>query len=102
MAEPKMGRLKGGAQTQAEAEKLTLSQLELLISGAQWRFDGASRGSGVFFGRKPQRLSPSNSPKNTTDPFLLRTWDRPLVGNPGDPDDKLEFGRNRGAVWFLM
>jgi len=37
-----MGRLKGGANTEAEAEKLSLSQLELLISGAQWRFDGAS------------------------------------------------------------
>ncbi len=37
-----MGRLKGGANTDAEAEKLSLSQLELLISGAQWRFDGAS------------------------------------------------------------
>ena len=37
-----MGRLKGGANTDAEAEKLTLSQLELLISGAEWRFDGAS------------------------------------------------------------
>lgn len=36
-----MGRLKGGANTEAEAEKLTLSQLNLLISGAQWRFDGA-------------------------------------------------------------
>lgn len=39
--EPKMGRLKGGASTDAEAEKLTLSQLELLISGAEWRFDHA-------------------------------------------------------------
>jgi hypothetical protein len=37
-----MGRLKGGANTDAEAAKLTLSQLELLISGAQWRFDKAS------------------------------------------------------------
>jgi hypothetical protein len=37
-----MGRLKGGANTDAEAEKLSLSQLELLISGAQWRFDNAS------------------------------------------------------------
>lgn len=37
-----MGRLKGGANTEAEAEKLTLSQLELLISGAEWRFDRAS------------------------------------------------------------
>ena len=33
-----------------------------------------SRGSGVFFGQKRQRLSPSNSPKKTPDPFLLRTW----------------------------
>jgi len=41
VAEPKMGRLKGGANTEAEAAKLTLSQLELLISGAQWRFDSA-------------------------------------------------------------
>ena len=32
--EPKMGRLKGGANTDAEAEKLSLSQLEQLISGA--------------------------------------------------------------------
>lgn len=37
-----MGRLKGGANTDAEAEKLSLSQLDLLISGAQWRLDGAS------------------------------------------------------------
>jgi hypothetical protein len=37
--EPKMGRLKGGANTEAEAENLTLSQLNLLISGAEWRFD---------------------------------------------------------------
>jgi len=37
-----MGRLKGGANTEAEAEKLSLSQLEMLISGAQWRFDSAS------------------------------------------------------------
>ena len=36
-----MGRLKGGANTEAEAEKLTLSQLELLVSGAEWRFDHA-------------------------------------------------------------
>ncbi len=42
MKEPKMGRLKGGANTDAEAEKLTLSQLELLISGAEWRFDHGS------------------------------------------------------------
>jgi hypothetical protein len=40
--EPKMGRLKGGANTAAEAEKLTLSQLNLLISGAEWRFDHGS------------------------------------------------------------
>ncbi len=40
--EPKMGRLKGGANTDAEAEKLTLSQLELLISGAEWRFENGS------------------------------------------------------------
>ncbi len=40
--EPKMGRLKGGANTDAEAEKLTLSQLELLVSGAEWRFDHAT------------------------------------------------------------
>ena len=31
--EPKMGRLKGGANTEAEAEKLSLAQLEILISG---------------------------------------------------------------------
>jgi len=37
-----MGRLKGGANTDAEAEKLTLSQLDLLISGAEWRFDHGS------------------------------------------------------------
>ncbi len=37
-----MVRLKGGANTDAEAEKLTLSQLELLfVSGAEWRFDHA-------------------------------------------------------------
>ncbi len=42
MAEPKRGRLRGGANTDAEAEKLSLSQLEQLISGAQWRFDGAT------------------------------------------------------------
>jgi hypothetical protein len=37
-----MGRLKGGANTEAEAEKLSLTQLELLISGAEWRFDRAT------------------------------------------------------------
>ena len=37
-----MGRLKGGANTEAEAEKLTLAQLELLISGAEWRLDRAT------------------------------------------------------------
>ncbi len=37
-----MGRLKGGANTETEAAKLTLSQLELLISGAEWRFDRAT------------------------------------------------------------
>ncbi len=41
-SEPKMGRLKGGANTRAEAEKLSLAQLELLISGAEWRFDRAT------------------------------------------------------------
>ena len=41
-SEPKMGRLKGGANTSAEAEKLSLAQLELLISGAEWRFDRAT------------------------------------------------------------
>ncbi|OYY07597.1 MAG: hypothetical protein B7Y70_14340 [Rhizobiales bacterium 35-68-8] len=40
--EPKRGRLRGGANTDAEAEKLSLTQLEQLISGAQWRFDGAT------------------------------------------------------------
>jgi hypothetical protein len=40
--EPKMGRLKGGANTDAEAEKLSLAQLEILISGAEWRFDRAT------------------------------------------------------------
>lgn len=37
-----MGRLKGGANTEAEAEKLSLTQLELLISGAEWRFGRAT------------------------------------------------------------
>lgn len=37
-----MGRLKGGANTDAEAEKLSLAQLNLLIEGAQWRFDSAT------------------------------------------------------------
>ena len=37
-----MGRLKGGANTDAEAERLTLSQLNLLISGAEWRFGHAT------------------------------------------------------------
>lgn len=37
-----MGRLKGGANTDAEAEKLSLSQLNLLIEGAEWRFDKAT------------------------------------------------------------
>lgn len=37
-----MGRLKGGANTEAEAEKLTLSQLNLLISGAVWRLENGS------------------------------------------------------------
>lgn len=40
--EPKIGRLKGGANTEAEAEKLSLAQLELLISGAEWRFERAT------------------------------------------------------------
>ena len=39
MPEPKMGRLKGGANTEAEAERLSLSQLNLLIAGAEWRLD---------------------------------------------------------------
>ncbi len=42
VSEPSMGRLKGGANTEAEAEKLTLSQLQLLIAGAEWRFDRAT------------------------------------------------------------
>ena len=37
-----MGRLKGGANTEAEAEKLSLTQFNLLIEGAQWRFDAAT------------------------------------------------------------
>jgi hypothetical protein len=37
-----MGRLKGGANTDAEAEKLSLAQLEILISGAEWRLERAS------------------------------------------------------------
>ncbi|MCX7295780.1 MAG: hypothetical protein NTU64_02620 [Hyphomicrobiales bacterium] len=40
--EPKMGRLKGGANTEAEAEKLSLAQLELLVEGAEWRLNAAS------------------------------------------------------------
>lgn len=42
MPEPKMGRLKGGANTEAEAERLSLSQLNLLIAGAQWRLDAVT------------------------------------------------------------
>jgi hypothetical protein len=37
-----MGRLKGGANTDAEAEKLSLAQLEILISGAAWRLERAT------------------------------------------------------------
>jgi hypothetical protein len=33
-----MGRLKGGANTEEEAEKLTLAQLNKLIAQAEWRF----------------------------------------------------------------
>ncbi len=42
MAEPKRGRLKGGANTEAEAEKLSLAEFNLLIEGAQWRFEAAT------------------------------------------------------------
>ena len=42
MVEPRRGRLKGGANTEAEAEKLSLSELNLLISGAEWRFDSVT------------------------------------------------------------
>ncbi|MCW5692888.1 MAG: hypothetical protein KIT48_11040 [Pseudolabrys sp.] len=42
MAEPSRGRLRGGANTDAEAEKLSLSELNLLIAGAEWRFDAAT------------------------------------------------------------
>jgi|GEM_PF-5623756 len=34
----------------------------------------AGRGSGVFFGRKRQRFSTSNSPKKTPDPLLHRSY----------------------------
>jgi hypothetical protein len=33
-----MGRLKGGANNEDEAEKLTLAQLNKLIAHAEWRF----------------------------------------------------------------
>ena len=42
MVEPRRGRLKGGANTEAEAEKLSLSELNLLIAGAEWRFDSVT------------------------------------------------------------
>ncbi|AXK83028.1 hypothetical protein DW352_22395 [Pseudolabrys taiwanensis] len=42
MAEPRRGRLKGGANTEAEAEKLSLSEFNLLIAGAAWRFDSVT------------------------------------------------------------
>jgi hypothetical protein len=34
-----MGRLKGGANNEEEAEKLTLAQLNKLIARAEWRFE---------------------------------------------------------------
>lgn len=34
-----MGRLKGGANNEAEAEKLTLGQLNQLIATAEWRYN---------------------------------------------------------------
>jgi len=33
-----MGRLKGGANNEEEAKKLTLAQLNKLIAHAEWRF----------------------------------------------------------------
>jgi hypothetical protein len=42
VTEPSRGRLRGGANTEAEAEKLSLSELNLLIAGAAWRFDAAT------------------------------------------------------------
>jgi hypothetical protein len=42
VVEPRRGRLKGGANTEAEAEKLSLSELNLLIAGAEWRFDSVT------------------------------------------------------------
>jgi len=42
VVEPRRGRLKGGANTEAEAEKLSLSELNLLIAGAECRFDSVT------------------------------------------------------------
>jgi hypothetical protein len=40
-----MGRLKGDANTEDEAEKLTLSQLNKLIAHAEWRFQNVGKSS---------------------------------------------------------
>jgi hypothetical protein len=42
-----MGRLRGGASTEDEAEHLTLAQLNKLIAHAQWRFYDAGLNSGM-------------------------------------------------------
>jgi hypothetical protein len=40
-----MGRLKGGANNEDEAEKLTLPQLNKLIAHAEWRFQNIGNSS---------------------------------------------------------
>jgi hypothetical protein len=40
-----MGRLKGGANTEAEAETLTLAQLKKLITYAEWRVENVDKSS---------------------------------------------------------
>ena len=42
-----MGRLHGGANTEVEAEHLTLAQLNKLIAHAEWRFQDAGLSSAM-------------------------------------------------------
>ncbi len=49
-----MGRLKGGATTSVECEKLTLAELQKLIAHAEWRYSQAGLNSAMrkdAFGR---------------------------------------------------
>jgi hypothetical protein len=42
-----MGRRKGGANNEDEAEKLTLGQLNTLIAEAEWRYNDGGRNSAL-------------------------------------------------------